>query len=193
MTDLRPLMQCLLVMLALGCERASPYERMRTKELARGDTLQELFLSYQLGMTQQAFYDSSWALNARGLVMQGPRNQNVQYKLPEALPFPATMLFYPDFENGRVVQMRIRFGYDHWAPWNRRLQSDILLLDVKDLMMQWYNPPEFVERTVVTRNEEFNREFVTVDANRQITLGRFSDQEVYAIITALHAVPVSTP
>ncbi len=190
---MRPYFLALLVALALACERASPYERMRTRELAREDTVRALFLNYELGMTQQAFYDSSWALNRRGLVMQGPQNQNVQYRLPRTLPFPATMLFYPDFKDGKVVQMRVRFGYDHWAPWNRRLQSDSLLFDVMDLLIRWYGSREFVERTIVSPPAESTTEFVTIDANRQIALGRFSDQEVYTVITDLRAVQQNTP
>lgn len=189
MNDLHSCTLALLLILALGCESDSPYERMRKQELARTDTLRDLFLSYELGMTQEAFFDSSWALNRRGLVMQGPQNQNVQLKLPNALPFPGTMLFYPDFDEGRVIRMRLRFGYDHWAPWNRRLHADSLLLDVKELMAQWYQSGEFFERSIVTLRGGSATELVTLHANREIALGRYSDQEVYVVITDLRALP----
>ncbi|MDE2957670.1 MAG: hypothetical protein OXU68_11780 [Bacteroidota bacterium] len=177
-----------LLILAAGCQPVSPYEQMRRTELARADTVRELFLNYTLGMSQQAFYDSSWALNRRGLVMQGPRNQNVQYKPADLLPFPATMLFYPDFTSGRMARMRILFQYDHWAPWNTRLSSDSLLLDVTQLMTQWYGG-EFLAQTLT---DAFNRpaqQFVSIRANREIRIGLKSDQEVFVHITDLRNPP----
>ena len=36
--------------------------------------------------------------------------------------------------------MPIYFNYKAWAPWNRELQSDSLILEVKSLMEKWYGP-----------------------------------------------------
>ena len=115
-SNLRYTLIILLASMMLGCEQTLSYDSLRERELARPDTLRELFLAYELGMSRQAFYDSSWALNRAGIVMQGPQNQNVQYLLPNTLPYPATMLFYPDFQDDKVFQMRVRFSYDHWGP-----------------------------------------------------------------------------
>ena len=178
----------LLIVLA-GCERATPYEQLLETELARADTVQALFLNYTLGMSRQAFYDSSWALNRRGLVMQGPRNQNVQYKLPDALPYPATMLYYPDFSNDSIARMRVRFYYDHWAPWNTRLSSDSLILDVRALMVQWYGGA-FMTRTITDSFNQTSHQFVSIHANREVLIGRHSDQEVFVHITDLRNPPI---
>ena len=179
-----------LLLLAAGCEPSSPYEQMRKTQLARPDTVGGLFLNYTLGMSRQAFYDSSWALNRRGLVMQGPRNMNVRYKPADLLPYPATMLFYPDFAADRIARMRILFQYDHWAPWNTRLSSDSLLLDVWHLMTEWYGG-EFLAQTVT---DPFNRpaqQFVSIQANREIRMGLKSDQEVFVHITDLRNPPIT--
>ena len=177
-----------VVVLVAGCQQTTPYQRMLETELARTDTLRELFLNYSLGMSRQAFYDSSWALNRRGLVMQGPANQNVQYKLGDQLPYPASMLFYPDFADDQIARMRVRFLYDHWAPWNTRLTSDSLLMDVKGLMTAWYGA-QFVTRTVTDQLNQPSRQFVSIQANREILIGRHSDQEVFVNITDLRNPP----
>lgn len=178
---------CFLGLLLLAaCERTPSLEAIAARELARPDTIREIFLNYELGMLRQAFYDSSWALNRRGLVRQGPQNQNVLYKIPDALPYEATMLYYPEFKDDRVVQMRARFQYDAWAPWNRRLWSDSLLLDIRQLMESWYGEGFIIQEVPVPLNG-LTREFVKIDANRQITIRLDSDSDVLVLITDLRA------
>lgn len=180
-------MFCFLgLLLLVACERTPSHEAIVARELARPDTIREIFLNYELGMLRQAFYDSSWALNRRGLVRQGPQNQNVLYEIPDALPYKATMLYYPDFKDDRIVQMRTRFQYDAWAPWNRRLWSDSLLLDVRQLMETWYGEG-FITREIPIPLHGLTREFVKNDANRQITIRRDTDSEVLVLITDLRA------
>ena len=96
------------------------------------------------------------------------------------------MLYYPDFKDDRVVQMRARFQYDSWAPWNRRLWSDSLLLDVRQLMETWYGEG-FMIREIPVPLKGLTRGFVKVDANRQITIRRDTDSEVLVLITDLRA------
>ena len=175
-----------LAFLVIGCDQRSAYDRVVARELATGARVDTLFLSYALGMPKQAFFDSSWALNRRGLVMQGPQNQNVQYKLPDALPYPATMLFYPDFHADRIFQMRVRFGYDDWAPWAKRLSSDSLESDVVALLERWYGKG-FFEHDATGTALAPRRQFVKVDGNRRILVMKYSDREVLAIITDMLA------
>ena len=96
------------------------------------------------------------------------------------------MLYYPDFKDDRVVQMRASFQYDAWAPWNRRLWSDSLLLDVRQLMETWYGEG-FMIREISVPLKGFTHEFVKIDANRQITIRRASDSDVLVLITDLRA------
>ena len=170
------------VLIIAACEPASEYEAMLKRELNRPDTIRPLFFSYELGMSRQAFYDSSWALNRLGLVTHGPNNMHVQYKLPDELSYPATMLYYPDFEADQIFRMRIRFSYDGWAPWNRHLWSDSLLSDVHQLMETWYGKGFLVKQA--------NYDFIKVDANRQITIQPDNDREVLVQITDLRMNPL---
>ena len=166
----------LALVLAGGCGQPSEYDRVVRRELASGALHDSLFLSYRLGMSRQAFYDSSWALNRGGVVMQGPRNEHIQFKLPDALPFEATMLFYADFHADSVFQVRVEFSYDGWAPWAPRLSSDSLVLDVVHLLETWYGEGFF---------EVSGTEWVKVDGNRRIVAAKRSDMDVAAVFTDL--------
>lgn len=183
------LIVCVLVLAPLACDQRSEYELMQMRELARPDTIRTLFLNYTFGMTRQAFFDSSWALNRRGLVTHGPSNLNVQYQLTDELSSAATMLYYPDFENEQITQMQVRFSYDAWAPWNRQLWSDTLIYDVRTLMESWYGDG-FITLDKSASGES-SVKFVKIDANRQITIQRESDQDVLVIMKDLHTMPAN--
>ncbi len=178
---------CILAFTIISCERPSELESMRAREMARTDTIQPIFFNYELGMSRQAFYDSSWALNARGMVVHGPNNRNIQYKLPDQLDHQATMLFYPDFNHDRVSRMRVLYSYDGWAPWNRHLWSDSLIHDVRDLMESWYGEGFLTQQVSIPLIGTSN-EYVKIDANRQITIQRHTDREVLVYISDLNAL-----
>lgn len=177
----------LLVALLIGaCSERSKYERLVERELAKGVEQNRLFLGYELGMAQQAFYDRSWALNRKGLVMQGPRNQTVQYELEDQLPYPAKMYYYPDFFDGEAFQMRVRFKYDGWAPWTRHLMADSLQQEVVKLIEKCYGGGFLrVEGKKGLFRDGY--EHVKVDGNRRIVVTEISDSEVVAVFTDLVA------
>jgi hypothetical protein len=169
-----------------GCGSGSDFDGLVERELARGVAVNELFLGYELGMPKEAFYDHSWDLNRQGLVMQGPRNLTVQYELEDVLPHPAKMFYYPDFYDEKIFQMRVRFLYDGWAPWNTDLWSDSLQVHVIDLMEEWYGDGFFeYARTQESFGE--NVSYVKVDGTRRIVVARESDSEVLAVFTDLLA------
>ena len=177
----------LLILFNVGCNSTSDYETMLSRETAREDTIRTLFFNYELGMPRQAFYDSSRALNLRGLVTNGPNNRYVQYKLPDKFPHKATMLYYPDFGEDQVTQMRIRFSYDAWAPWNRHLWADSLIFEVRKLMEKWYGEGFLIQDVNIPMVGP-SHEFVKIEANRQITIQRDSDREVLVKITDLRSL-----
>lgn len=172
-----------LAAVGMGCSKKSEYERVVERELASGETHNDLFLGYSLGMPKQGFYDHSWDLNRQGLVMQGPQNLTVQYELDDQeLPHEAKMFYYPDFHAEAIYQMRVRFLYDGWAPWNRELYADSLQQHVVDLFEEWYGDG-FFER----QGADGKPEFVKVDGNRRIVVLQIDDSNVGAVITDLHA------
>lgn len=173
-----------VVFVASGCDTRSEYQRLVERELAAGTEHNEIFLGYELGMAKDAFYEHSWALNREGLVMQGPQNQTVQYELDDELPHAAKMFFYPDFYEGKVFQMRTRFLYDGWAPWNENLSADSLQMAVIDLFRTWYGDGFIVLGRATDATGE-SIQFAKVDGNRRIVVGRSSASEVMAVYTDL--------
>jgi len=173
-----------VVLCSTGCDQPSEYDRMVQRELAKGVTFNELFLGYEFGMPRDSFYNHSWELNRQGLVVQGPANRSVQYELDDELPGTAKMLFYPEFHEDRIFQMRVRYLYDGWAPWTRHLSSDSLQMDVIDLYREWYGDG-FIELTRTRESFGENVHYVKVDGNRQIVVTRGSDRDVVAVFTDL--------
>ena len=176
-----------VLLLFAGCDGRSEYEKLVGRELAKDVDYDSLFFGYSLGMTRQGFYDRSWELNRQGLVMQGPQNQSVQYELKDELPYPAKMFYYADFHDGVVSQMRVRFLYNGWAPWNKELSADSLQRHVLDLMRSWYEGHEFIVYGVKKDFSGEHVEYVKVDGNRRISVEKLSDSEVLAVFTDLRA------
>ncbi len=165
-----------------ACNQDNSYENLLDRELTSGVRHDSLFLGYALGMPRDTFYSHSWSLNRQGLVMQGPQNQTIQYALPYALPYPAKMYFYPDFHADHVYRMRIRFAYDGWAPWTRRLSSDSMKVDVVNLLESWYGTGFFPYGSI-TRGMTTEVPMVKIDGNRHIKVATITDMEVFVVIT----------
>jgi hypothetical protein len=160
----------------------SEYSRLVKKELATGKRYDSLFLGIYLGMPAKSFYDHCWDLNKKGLVTNGTRNISVLYKLDHELKHPASMNFYPDFYENKIVSMRVSYEYDAWAPWNKTQQADSLLPDVLRLYKRWY----FTGNDFITiTNKERGTIYVKVDGNRRITIGQFDDMQVKVDFTDL--------
>lgn len=167
-----------------GCNEKSEYDQLIERELATGKVYNELFLEYELGMPKEEFYDHSWELNRKGLVMQGPQNQTVQYDLDNELPHKATMYYYPDFYDGKIFQMRVRFKYNGWAPWNKNLSSDNLQMDVVNLLKDWYGEG-FIRFEGENNGSDKHHGYVKVDGNRRIVVTKLTDSEVLTVFTDL--------
>jgi len=173
-----------MAVLVGGCGEQSCDGAPAERETSENAKHSELFLGYELGMAKQAFFDHSWVLNRKGLVMQGPRNQTVQYQLDDEFPHPAKMYFYPDFHEDKIVQMHVRFQYDGWAPWNRHLWSDSLQTHVVDLFREWYGEG-FTDAG--SSGDGFGaddrRVYVKKGGNRRILVAQHTDSEVVAVFT----------
>lgn len=151
----------------LSCERESEYERLLKRELKTGVRNDSLFLGYRLGMEKRAFLDHSWQLNQQGVVTGGV---TVDYDLND-LPHAAKMSFFPDFEEDKIQRMAVEISYHAWAPWNRDLYSDSLIVHLLEYYKEIYGNG-FIE-TVHPRNGK--RAWAKLDGNRQITIHKHDD------------------
>ncbi|MCB0705843.1 MAG: hypothetical protein KDC34_11060 [Saprospiraceae bacterium] len=169
-----------LVLLAVGCSTPPlSYEELVERELASGEINTELFLGIDFGMSSKDFYAHCWELNKEETIRQGPGNLSVQYE-PEELDYPGTINFYPEFYQDRIVVMPMIFEYKSWAPWNKDLFSDKLVIDVKDMFESWYG-----KGFIVHDDPELGKVLVKVDGNRQVMIHIKDDRLVEAWISDL--------
>ncbi|MDW3649014.1 MAG: hypothetical protein R8P61_18230 [Bacteroidia bacterium] len=175
-----------ILFLSTSCESTpeEEYRKREAKELASGVRNDSLFLGIYLGMTMDDFYAHCWEMNKKGIIMEGANNTTVHYPIQE-FKHPASMEFYPSSENGYVTAMPISFYYDGWAPWNKDLQADKLILEVIALMEDWFGTgfTEINNPTPVGSNA-----FLKVDGNRRITVYYVDDSKVKVDIVDLNAL-----
>jgi len=165
-----------------ACTPGARYERKLASELESGERHDSLFMGLYLGMSQKDFYIHCWELNREGLIRQGPANMTVEYKTRDELKHPATMNFYPVFEDGRIVEMPVRFAYNGWAPWNKELSPERLAKDILD----WYKD-QYGDDFMTVKHPERGTAYVKVDGNRRITIFHESDLYAWAIFTDVTA------
>lgn len=116
--------------------------------------------------------------------MDGKGNNYVLYKLKNELKYPASLNFYPDFNNGTIWRMRTNVEYEGWSPWTKHLAADSLMPDVLKLCRQWYsdgNP------FILLRDEKKRVNYVKIDGNRKITIRKADDVVVRIDFTDLLA------
>lgn len=156
----------------IGCSE-SKYTSMVKKELASGVVNDSLFLGLRLGQTRKDFFEICWNLNREKKVTHSEIFPFVKYPLPKKTTSDPekdiTMLFYGDFDEGKIIMtgMKLQFYYDAWAIWNKPLQSDQLLLAVKDSLEKWYPGNDFIR---VPLKKDSTELLVKVDGNRRITI-----------------------
>jgi hypothetical protein len=175
----------MLLVIFSSCKQSDvdKYQSLVKAELKSNKQVNDIFFGISFGMISNDFYVHCWDMNKKGLFTDGLNNTSVAYKLDKELKYPATMNFYPEFNNGRIYKMWARFQYDGWMPWNKQLSSDSLLIDVLKLYKKWYpsgNP--FITIT----DKEKGTLYIKVDGNRRIILSRFDDVEVKADYTDLN-------
>ena len=103
---------------------------------------------------------------------------SVEYKLKDELKYPVTMNYYPEFTQSKISEMLVRFVYNGWAPWNKKLSSDNLEVDV----LKWYEKvygKDFIKVKHPTRGIAY----VKVNGNRRITIFKEDDLHVWAVFT----------
>jgi hypothetical protein len=159
------------------------YDRLVKSELSRGIHKDSLFMGIKFGMTQKEFYNYCWAMNKKGLFVDGANSMTVLYKLNNDLKYPASMNFFPAFKQNRIYKMRAMFGYDAFAPWNKQLFADSLQLDLLSLFKKWYKGTDFI----TMKDSLKGAIFVKVDGNRRIIIGKYDEAHVKVDYTDLLA------
>lgn len=178
---LKSVISLVLILFLFSCQ--SEYERLEKKELASGKQVKELFFGLKLGMDRKSFFETCWDLNKQGKLTNGPSALSIEYKAQMASGNPATMRFYPQFEQDKIYLMPIEFTYEGWAPWNEDLSVENLRTDVVKLFEEWYGPG-FIE---VTNEDKSQIVFVKIDGNRRI---RIFKKHISAVRVEISDLPV---
>ena len=161
-----------------GCTPKAKYERKLKHELAKGERYDSLFMGLYLGMPEKDFYTHCWKLNRQGLIRQGSNNSTVEYQMRNELKYPATMNFYPSFMDDRISEMPVKFAYSGWAPWNQKLSSDSLQIDI----IKWFEK-KYGNHFMKVDHPKRGSAFVKINGNRRITIFRENDINVWAIFS----------
>tara|TARA_R110002167_G_scaffold24608_3_gene86268 strand:- start:6509 stop:6997 length:489 start_codon:yes stop_codon:yes gene_type:complete len=148
--------------------------------MASGVIHDSLIFGMKFGQTRQQFYDSCWKLNNEERVTHGPNNKFVAYKLPQKdttdLKNAITMFFYGVFNEENIMTgMDFQFSHDAWSLWNKNMQSDRLVLSVKDSLKKWYPGNDFI---TVHLPKDTTDIFVKIDGNRRITIKPLDDSRI---------------
>ena len=165
-----------------ACSPGAQYERRLKHELASGIRHDSLFMGIYLGMTDKDFYTHCWKLNREEVIKQGNSNLSVEYEVQEELKYPATMNFYPAFDQGKIVEMTVRFIYNGWAPWNKELSAESLSQDV----LSWYQQ-EYGSGFITVTHPRRGTAYTKIDGNRRITIYTKDDIHVWTIFTDMLA------
>lgn len=161
---------CITIFISLiSCEQKSEYQQLVQRELEKDVRHDSLFLGYKFGMERLEFFDHSWQLNQEGIITGG---SYVEYQLDNISP-SATMAFFPEFHNGKIYKMPIEVQYDGWAPWNKDLFSDSLIVELVDNYEKIYGPG-FIK---TTHPENGKESWIKVDGNRRISIFKMDDMK----------------
>jgi hypothetical protein len=166
------------VFIISGCSPRAKYERRLKHELASGVRYDSLFFGLYLGMPEKDFYMHCWKLNKKGLIRQGSTNTTVLYNIKDELKYPGTMNFYPKFDQGKISEMPVQYAYSGWAPWNKKLYSDKLEVE----LLKWYKKV-YGSGFIRVKHSEHGMAYVLVNGNRRITIFKADDLHVWAVFT----------
>lgn len=159
----------ILLINLVACEQKSEYEQLVEREMSNQSRYDSLFLGYTFGMQRQDFFDHSWQLNQQHLITGSAQ---VEYPIGD-LKSKATMTFFPEFHNNRIYRIPAEIQYDGWAPWNKDLFADSLIVELVDLYEEIYGPG-FIQ----TIHPDFEKpSWIKVDGNRRISIYRKDDMK----------------
>ena len=173
-----------LLFLTNAC-RNDPKNKLETiqrQELAKGFRNDTLFMGLFLGMEQQEFYNFCWAMNKKGVFTEG-ENKLVECQLGKKnFYYPMQMNFFPQFKNGKINVMPVKFTYKGIDLSYPNGQTEKLLKDVKTQLAEWFGDG-FFKTPLPTGGEGF----VQVKGNRRIMVVVEKDYEVMVVFTDLAA------
>lgn len=164
----------------IGCKSNMDYQSLVNDQLEMGVEKDSLFLGYYFGMGRDEFRDYSWQMNQDG-VLTG--FVDINYEI-DFLKSRATMTFYPEFKDDKMVRIPVTVGYNAWAPWNEQFWPEALLEDLREYYENEYNT-DFIKLYVPQIKKQA---YVSVDGNREIRMYKNAESTVMVDFIDLSSV-----
>ncbi len=169
------------LLFAFACQPKSEYQKLKETELSTGVVYDSLFAGLSFNMTQKEFFDYCWDMNKKGIFINGTGSQ-VLYDVSQDFSRPTQVTFYPKYVNGKMLDMPLEFQYQDWALWNEETKVELLIEEVKEVLMTWYGGNDFIKMTSADGSTVV---WVKIDGNRQIRVGRLNISTAKVDITNL--------
>lgn len=176
----------LIGLFVVSCK--SEYQQYVDRELSSGVTNDSLMFGLYMGLEKQKYFEICWDLNKEGVLDQGTGNGSVRHttdkdSLGQRTTYSKDLLFEALFDEEDIMRgMSINYSYLAWAPWNRELQSDSLIIQLEKDLMEMYPGNDFIEIEVKTSKVPA---LVKIDGNRQILMYIKGDKDVIVKIEDL--------
>lgn len=166
----------IIAFVVLGCSE-SKYDKLVKEEMAKGIANDTLFLGMILGQSKKEFFDKCWKLNKEEVITNGSTNQFVKYILPKKNEDSneIQMLFYGIFNKENIMTgMDIQFSNKAWSLWNKKVQSEQLVYNIKDTLKTWFPGNDFIQIPI---KKDSSNLYVKIDGNRRITIKPLEDNK----------------
>ena len=161
-----------LSVVLIGCTQSQDqvYRQLEERELASGARYDSLFKGLYFGMPYDSFRDHCMKMHVRGEFREGGRKSGawVECNLTNEMKYPASLNFYPEFEESAITQMRAAVYYNSDVTFkDHPFVKDSLLHDAIRLMDRWYGPGFVKIDSPDSLKEDI---YVKVNGNRRITV-----------------------
>ena len=181
---------CLILVLILNNCDQSEYKKLVRNELKKNVKNDSLFLNLKFGERNEDYLDKIWELNKKGIISQadgeyGTLRYPLKLNKSKNNIGDINMDFFPRFNNKkRLDKLTIKFSHEAWAPWNKELFPNKLIVKVMDTIIKWYKGNDFLEAYNDINNKKSSI-FYKVDGNRQFKVYFVEDHEVIAEVEKL--------
>jgi|GEM_PF-440883 len=158
------------ILLLASCK--SDYTSYVETERKSGEQYDSLLFTLKLGMSKKQYFDSCWQLNIEQIIAQGDGSGNARYDIKpdstEDKTKAITLLFKGEFDvNNVMYRMDLDYMYTSWSIWNKALQSDSLILKVKEMIMEDYGGNPWLK---VDLKDVKVDTYVKIDGNRHMMM-----------------------
>lgn len=154
------------ISLVVNCSGGRKYKLLVEKELKTNIRYDTLLKGLKFGMNKREFFAHCWDLHKKGDLKEGFDNISVYFKM-ERNGKKYDVNFYPNFKNGKISNMPVRYSYQAFAPWNKKYALDSLASEILRMYKEDYGN-DFIK--VDSNNKQKGIAYVRVDGNRRISI-----------------------